>query len=129
MIPDNPTPGEFGWIRVLTPNAKSTNRFYTRLFGWEAFETEVNGKPYTMYKKGGKLVGGMLEIPEGNPNNLKPHWMCYITVSNMEETMTMVEQEGGKRIVDPVDMPGLGRFGMIQDPTGVLVGLYQPARA
>src|SRR5262249_60226315 len=35
---------------------------------------------------------------------------------------------GGQQIVPPSDIPNVGRFAVIQDPTGAIISIFQPGQ-
>jgi len=61
---DCPKPGEFSWNELVASDEAGQKKFYTGLFGWTA-EAFGNGeKPYTLFKKGEFMVGGMMKSPK-----------------------------------------------------------------
>ncbi len=51
--------------------------------------------------------------------------MGYITVADVDAAAKKTTSLGGKVIVPPTDIPNVGRFCMITDPTGAHVSLMQ----
>ena len=49
--------------------------------------------------------------------------MDYATVDDVEICIAKAEGAGGKVIVAPLDVPGVGRMAIIEDPAGHAVGL------
>jgi predicted enzyme related to lactoylglutathione lyase len=43
----------------------------------------------------------------------------------VEASAKRVEELGGKIIVPPTDIPNVGRFSIISDPTGAAISLYE----
>lgn len=114
--------------------------FYSKAFGWkinqlgpemgnyllaQTTETDEN----QMVKTPGNINGGFFEYKEENGFNV-PH--IVISVDNLEESMKMVEESGGKVIggsqgagkID--DIPGVGRYISFEDSEGNHVGMLQP---
>ncbi len=121
MADERPKNGTFCWNELITTDTDKAGDFYSSLLGWtkEPFSGEM---PYTLFKTGDKEVGGMMaRMPE--MGDIPPHWMCYITVENVDESAKQVEDLGGKIICPPKDIPNVGRFTIIADPTGAAVGL------
>jgi len=58
-----------------------------------------------------------------NAQKLPPHWGSYITVDDADASAKRVKALGGKIIVPPTDIPGVGRLAVIQDPQGAVVSL------
>ena len=57
---------------------------------------------------------------------MPPHWNIYFTVSNVEETIAAVGQNGGTVVFGPMDVFEAGRMAMCQDPQGALFAIWQP---
>lgn len=109
--------GAFGWNELMTTDVDAAKRFYGALFGWETEEFLGAGMPYTLVKVGGEAVGGMMATTpqcEGIP----PHWSVYITVNDVDAVARQAEEQGGKVVYPPTDIPTVGRFCVLQDPQG-----------
>jgi len=50
-----------------------------------------------------------------------PHWGAYVTVDDVDATARRAEELGGKVLVPPQDIPGVGRFCVVQDPQGAVI--------
>ena len=111
--------------------------FYSNVFGWQmnmlgkemgnyilAMTTESNDKGPL---KPGAINGGFWETKE---ENVPPH--IVISVDNLEESMKMVIDAGGKILggsqgpgkID--DIPGVGRYISFVDTEGNHVGMLEP---
>ena len=118
-----PKHGEFCWNDLATTNVEACKKFYGELFGWQFKESEATGMSYTeMSVDGRNYVGGMWQTdqcPEGETSEMPlPHWMTYIAVDDVDESVSKVWELGGKVCVPPTDIPNTGRFAVINDPTG-----------
>jgi predicted enzyme related to lactoylglutathione lyase len=80
-----------------------------------------NGE-YTILKDGDKFVGGLMPMPEQANGNM-PTWMSYITVDDVDARTKRAQTLGATLIMAPRDIPDVGRFAVIQDPTGAAVSL------
>jgi len=49
--------------------------------------------------------------------------MVYIAVDDVDASVAKVEELGGKIHRPPTDIPGVGRFSIIADPTGAVLSL------
>jgi len=52
---------------------------------------------------------------------MPPMWGAYVTVDDVDATARTAEQLGAKLLVPPRDIPGVGRFCVIQDPQGAVI--------
>jgi len=91
--------------------------FYEKLFGW-GMRSPAEG--YTMIdtRGGGGINGGVGRSGSGEP------WSTfYVEVDDLRATLDRVGSMGGRTVVEPMEIPGMGTFAMFDDPDGVLVGL------
>lgn len=115
------TPGNFSWNELLASDVDKAGAFYTSLFGWEAVPMP-GGMPYTIFKNGADYAGGMMKTPmEGIPS----HWLAYITVANSDESVAAAVKLGAEVIVEPKDIPTVGRIAVLKDPNGAVFGVFQ----
>lgn len=115
-------PGEFCWNELMTRDDEAATKFYTELLGWSSKTEDMGSGQYTVFSAGEKMVGGMMAMDESF-GDLHPHWMSYITVEDVDESVKQVEALGGKVCHPPTDIPNVGRFSVITDPTGAAISL------
>jgi predicted enzyme related to lactoylglutathione lyase len=115
--------GTFCWNELVTRDRAGAAKFYTDLLGWQAVDSGMPGVPYTIFKVGEKQVGGLMDMPPDVPKEVPAHWMAYIAVNDIDSATARVETLGGKILHGPQDIPGVGRFSIIQDSTGGVVTL------
>ena len=70
--------------------------------------------------------GGMLQAPS---SDIPTMWLQYITVDDCDATLARATQNGATIISEPVDAEGVGRFGILRDPLGGMIGVIKPASA
>ncbi len=119
---DMPKHGHFCWNELATKDTAKATKFFTELLGWTAKVEQMGPTKYTMFKAGDADVGGMLQMTE-EWGDMPPHWMAYIAVDDVDASVKKVEELGGKVCVPPTDIPPVGRFCVITDPTGASVSL------
>jgi hypothetical protein len=49
--------------------------------------------------------------------NVSPYWSCFVAVEDVDACARRVGELGGKILVPPMDIP-VGRFAVVEDPTG-----------
>jgi predicted enzyme related to lactoylglutathione lyase len=125
MANGKPAVGTFCWNELVTRDVPEAEKFYTELLGWDAVDSGMPGMKYILFKAGDKDAGGMMEMPAEVPKEVPSHWMGYITVENIDALAEKVTQLGGQVMFGPQDIPNVGRFCLIQDPTGAVVSLMQ----
>jgi len=107
-------------VEIPAANVESTGQFYQRLFGWKIQPMpEMN---YTMWEAGeGDEYGGFPGVSDDNPAG---QVLIYIASDDIEEDLEKVVEMGGRVIHEKSEIPGMGWFGIFQDPTGNVIGLY-----
>lgn len=110
--------GMFGWIELCTNNVDQDGQFYCNLFNWTPEITDMpTGEKYTTFKSEGAKypVAGMMQNPD---NNMPSAWSVYFTVDSMTDSTDKIKNHGGKVIMEPFDVPKVGKMAVFQDPTG-----------
>jgi uncharacterized protein len=117
-------PGTPSWVDLGSPDPQAAAAFYGALFGWAA---EMDPRPeaggYGMFTLEGKQVAGL--GPQMNPD-MPPYWQVYVTVADADDTLAKARAAGGTVVMGPMDVFDAGRMGVIQDPGGAFVSIWQP---
>ena len=114
------TPGKFSWCELLTNDVAAAKQFYGQLFGWSLEDRPMEGMTYTVASVAGAPVGGIMAQPPGR-EAMPPQWGCYVTVEDVDATARQAEALGGRVLLPPMDIPGVGRFCVLQDPQGAVI--------
>jgi predicted enzyme related to lactoylglutathione lyase len=109
--------GALIWNELATTDKNVATDFYTKLFGWSSQTQEMPSGPYTSFMNGESMAAGMLEMTE-EWGNIPPHWMVYFGTDDCDATVATAKELGGTILVDPTDIPSVGRFAVLQDPQG-----------
>jgi predicted enzyme related to lactoylglutathione lyase len=123
MANEKPIHGTFCWNELMTRDPEKAEKFYTELLGWKATDSDMPGMKYTLLKADEKDAGGMMKMPDEIPDEVPSHWMAYVTVDDVDALAEKTEKLGGKLLFGPHDVPSVGRFATIQDPTGAVISL------
>lgn len=96
-------------------------QFYSNIFGWELQEfPEMN---YTTFSSGeGSLGGGFASFSEANPQGAV---IAYIDVDDVQAALDAIEAQGGKTLMPPMDVPGVGTIAHFSDPSGNRVAVIK----
>jgi predicted enzyme related to lactoylglutathione lyase len=120
----SPKPGTFAWTELMTTDAGAARDFYTRLLGWSFSEAPMGpGMVYTVFQVGGKPAAGMMEMHGEQFKGVPPNWASYLSVSDCDAEVSRATRLGASVLVPPQDVPGTGRFSVLQDPTGAVVAI------
>ncbi len=110
----------FVHIELQTRDIAKSKQFYRSMFDWTL--EEIPGMEYTIIKVGEGTGGGMMKSPvPGNPDN----WFPYILVDDVAASTKKAQGLGAKIGKDVTEIPGMGWFSVIVDPTGAAFGLWQ----
>jgi uncharacterized protein len=118
-------PGTPCWVDLGTPDIEAAVAFYGGLFGWDVPEPE-NAEQTGGYRQAmlrGKPVAGMMPLmQEGQP----PAWSSYVSVADADATVAKAKGAGATVFAEPMDVMDLGRMAVFADPSGAVIGLWQP---
>lgn len=119
--------GQYTWYELTTPDPNAAIQFYPRFTGWG---TEPFDKDYTMWTQDGVPFAGIFTLTEQmRQQGVPPNWMPYVESSDVDETARLTTSLGGTVIHGPADIPGTGRFAVLQDPQGAIFGVYKSNNA
>ncbi|HEX5708502.1 MAG TPA: VOC family protein [Pyrinomonadaceae bacterium] len=122
-----PQHGIFCWNELNTKDAAAAKTFYSELLGWQLKESNSTDMPYTEIVVGGQHIGGIYQATAecGGGDDVPSHWMSYVAVDDVDAAAARVEGLGGQIRVPPMDIPNVGRFTVITDPTGASISLIK----
>ena len=108
------------WYELLTTDADGAQKFYADVVGWSIAPSgmEGTGDYRILTAPDGQGVGGLMTLPDGAP--MKPGWLCYIGVQDVDSMAEKIKSLGGSVHMGPQDIPGVGRFAMVADPQGMV---------
>jgi predicted enzyme related to lactoylglutathione lyase len=119
--------GSFSWNELLASDVGEATKFYSQLFGWQTadFEGAPGGMKYTLLKKDGHDIGGLMQRPK---EQMPPQWLAYVKVDNVDASAKKAGSLGAKVVMPPMDIPNVGRIAVFVDPQGAALGIFQPAK-
>ncbi len=120
-----PAPGTFCWDELHTTNQAAAGKFYGALFGWTGKVGENDPMKYWHWVHAGKDIGGMMDLMSPHA---PPHWLAYVAVADVDAATARAKELGGKALMDPMEIEKVGKFSIVQDPTGATFALFRSAR-
>ncbi|MFN2530032.1 MAG: VOC family protein [Pyrinomonadaceae bacterium] len=117
-------PNSFCWNELATPDTARAGDFYSSVFGWGKNVQQMGPMTYTSFMNEDRPAGGMY-TPPPEMGNIPPHWLVYFAVSDTDATAQKAAELGGKVFTPPADIPGVGRFAIIQDGQGAPFGIIK----
>ena len=116
----------FIWHELVTSDQKKSGKFFCELLDWKSSEVDAGDfGVYTLFKKGNTDVAGMMNPTQDTPGK-GSYWHSYIAVEDVDLCVDKTPKLGGKVIVQPHDVPDVGRICIVEDPTGAIAHLMQP---
>lgn len=118
--------GVFVWDELLTTDVEAATRFYGEVAGWTTGKVDMGeGAVYTLFRSGEVDRGGAFPLPEEAQG--PPYWLTYVGIDDVDATMARARELGASTVMEPLDVPEVGRFAVLADPTGALFGLFRPS--
>src|SRR5215204_2121209 len=114
--------GLFAWYDIMAVDETATNPFYSELFGWDVSNEPRPGDGYRMVTFDGQGLGGSLPF---ETESGRSHWMGYIQVTGIEEHIAQARELGATIFVELMEIPNIGKFAVLDDPTGAPFYLYE----
>ena len=112
----------FVHVELQTTDIEKAKSFYMTLFDWKLEDVPMENGTYTIIKVGEGTGGGLMKHPmPGQPSA----WVPYVLVDNVVTATKKAKTLDAKILRDVSEVPGMGSFSIIQDPTGGVLGLWQ----
>lgn len=112
----------FVHLELNTPDLDKAKAFYAGMFGWEFQDMPMGpGSVYSTFKPSSGPGGGAFTMP-GASNG----WLPYIGVDDIHAATEKARSLGAEVFIDSHDIPNVGWFSVINDPTGCRIAIFQP---
>ena len=122
--------GPFVWYELLANDVDAATGFYPKVLDWttEKWKTPPGAPPYTMWNNKGRAIGGMMTLPpQAKAAGAPSHWLGYVSVPDADAAFAQARQLGATSLMDPFDIPEVGRAAVIKDPQGAVLALFTAA--
>jgi hypothetical protein len=114
--------GVFVWDELGTSDADGAQRFYEAVFGWTTKDMGKEFGGYRIFERGDAQVGGLMTNPKPE---IPAMWTPYVGVDDTDAMCAKAKGLGAEVIVDPMDVPTVGRFAILKDPQGAVFGIIK----
>ncbi len=113
-----------------TRDRDGARAFFTRVVGWTIAPCDPSkssdGPVYEEWvAQDGAHIGGMMSMPPGVPAHVPSHFATYVNVDDVDATAARAVVLGGALHMAPMNIPDVGRFAVIADPTGAVLNLFK----
>jgi predicted enzyme related to lactoylglutathione lyase len=119
-------PGQFCWNELLTTDLAGAKKFYRELLGWETKPFPKSPVDYTHFIKGDDMVGGLMKTMQPG---VPAHWVPYVVVEDVDASAKKAATLQAKVVLEPCDIPDVGRIAVLLDPQGAAIGLFKPLQS
>ena len=112
------------WNELTTSDLERAKAFYAATMGWFYEDIVTPAGPYTLARRPdqSRPVAGLVSWPSDEDD--ADDWFAYAGVDDIEAAVVAVIAAGGRS--DPIfEVPGIGRFAVLTDPNGAMLGLIQ----
>ena|SRR5579872_2695907 len=115
----------FVQVELQTQDPGKAKDFYGKLFDWKLNDMPMGQDTYTLIEVGEGTGGGIMKAPMPN---MPSAWLAYVGVDDLAAATNKAKSLGGTVIRDVTDIPNMGAFSIISDPTGAVFAMWQPKR-
>lgn len=115
----------FVHVELVTTDVAKAKSFYGKLFKWELEDVDMGDMTYTLIKVGEGTGGGLMKNPMPDGHSM---WIAYVKVGNVKAATKKAKSLGAKVKKDVTKVKGAGSLSIITDPTGAMLGLWEPKR-
>jgi uncharacterized protein len=114
--------GVFVWDELGTTDVDGAQRFYEGVFGWTTKDMGEEYGGYRIFERGDAQIGGLMANPEPS---IPAAWTPYVGVEDTDATCAKAKELGAEIVVEPMDVPNVGRFAILKDPQGAVFGIIK----
>ena len=115
----------FVHVELVTTDVAKAKSFYGKLFKWKLEDVDMGDMIYTLIKAGEGAGGGIMENPMPDGHSM---WIAYVKVGDAKAATKKAKSLGAKVKKDVTKVKGAGSLSIITDPTGAMLGLWEPKR-
>ena len=118
--------GRFVWYELMTTDMEAAKAFYADVVGWGTQDASMPGMPYTLFTAGTASVSGVMDLPEeARELGMRPGWLGYVGVNDVDAAADRIKRLGGAVYVPPTDIPNISRISVAVDPQMATIALLK----
>lgn len=119
-----PAAGDWCWMELMSTDAPQALAFYEQVFSYthEGMDMGPPSGVYHLLVKDGVQRAGLMKNPAPETPSC---WMPYVAVADCDGATAKAKELGANVFVPPRDIPNIGRFSVIADPTGAVLGIFR----
>jgi len=112
----------FVHVELNTNDVAKAKGFYSKMFDWKMEDMKMDSGTYTLISVGEGTGGGLMKNPIPNAPSF---WLSYVVVDDIDAATKKAKSLGATVMRDVTEVPGMGWFSIITDPTGAMLGLWK----
>ncbi len=118
------TAGVFVWDELGTQDVEASEQFYSAVFGWTTVDMGEEYGGYKIFQSGETRVAGVMKLQDASTPSM---WAPYVAVEDVDASVARASELGGSTILEPMDIPNVGRIAYLKDPIGAVFGIIKPS--
>ena len=112
----------FVHLELCTSDTAKAKEFYSKLFDWKFTDNDMGGGMiYSTFTPESGPGGGLFSMPD-----MPTFWLAYVSVKDINAATEKAKSLGAKIHNGPQEIPNVGWFTILVDPTGATIALFQP---
>jgi uncharacterized protein len=113
----------FCHMELDTTDPTKAKSFYSALFDWKITDMDMGGGMiYSSFKPEDGPGGGIMQHPMPGAPSL---WIPYVGVDDVKAATSKATSLGAHLIKEVTEVPNMGWFSIVSDPTGAAIGLWE----
>jgi len=108
------------WADLTSSDLEASTSFYSAVLGWTRRDF-ADFDDYADFQSDGKAVGGLAPKVGG----VSDAWTVYLKVDDIEAAVIAAAAAGGRVLHEPSAVEGMGRWALLEDPSGAEVAIWQ----
>ena len=121
---ENVAVGDWCWNELMSLDAKRALAYYETVFGYQHDVMQFPGGEYYILKSpDGKARAGIMQSAHPEAPST---WLPYVRVEDADAIAARIAPLGGKLMMAPFTVAGVGRIGGLFDPLGAALGFIHP---
>jgi uncharacterized protein len=118
--------GRFIWYDLMTTDVEAAKEFYAEVVGWRVQDASTPEIPYILFTVAEAAVSGLMELSEdAKKMGMRPSWLGYVGVDDVDDTADRITKLGGAVHVPPTSLPNISRFSVAVDPQAAMFALLK----
>jgi predicted enzyme related to lactoylglutathione lyase len=110
------------WIDLAVPDIDAAKEFYGAVFGWSFLDSGPEFGHFQICQVNGQAAAGIGPLMAEGQHSA---WTTYLASDDVDGTAKLITENGGTLIVEPMDVPGIGRMCIALDAGNAVFGVWQ----